>query len=60
MTRMLCNPPTSLLSEPDQRGVPEQRKRRQRPHRTSREKQLALVEEARAARLELQAQREDM
>jgi hypothetical protein len=59
MTRMLSTPPASLLYEPDQRGAPEQRKRRQQPHRMTREKQLALVEEARAARSELQARRED-
>jgi hypothetical protein len=59
MTRMLSNPPASLSYEPDQKGAPEQRKRRlQQPHRMTREKQLALVEEARAARLEQPARRE--
>jgi hypothetical protein len=60
MTRMLSTPPASLLYEPDQKGAPEKRKRRPQPHRMTREKQLALVEEARAARLELQAKRDDM
>jgi hypothetical protein len=59
MTRMLSTPPASMLHEPDQRGAPEQRKRRRQQARSmTREKQLALVEEARAARLEQPARRE--